>query len=197
MARRSDHSREELAAMVVQGARAIARTEGWQAVSMRGIATRIGYAPGSIYNAVGDIDLVLLRVNAETLGELGADLETVLAKTGPGLEGALALADAYIGYVTKHARLWAALMERPPPVPAPDWYAIARARLVEIVGAAIAPLFPDAHARRLAVLALWAALQGVASLTLGGNLAFAGEGLNARRLARSIVRRYLTAPEAE
>lgn len=180
--------------MMVEGARAIAQAEGWRAVTMRGIAARIGYAPGSIYNAVGDIDVVLLRVNAGTLSELGAELESVLARTGPGLEGALAVADAYMRYVLKHPRLWAALMERPPPVPAPDWYAAPRAKLVAMVDGMIAPLFPEAQARRRAVLALWASLQGVTSLTLGGNLAFASEGLEARDIARSIVLRYLTAP---
>ena len=192
MARRSDHSREELAAMVIAGARAIVRDEGWRAVSMRGIAARIGYAPGSIYNAVGDIDAVLLRVNAGTLTELAANLEVVVARTAPGVAGAVAIADAYVTYVMGHARLWAALIERPPPVPAPDWYAVPRAGLVEIVAEAIAPLFPDAVLRRRAVLSLWASLQGLATLALGGNMAFADEGLDTREIARSIVRRYLS-----
>ena len=41
------------------------------------------------------------------------------------------------------------------------------------------------------MLALWAALQGVASLAAGGNLAFAGAD-DPRAIARSIVRRYLS-----
>jgi AcrR family transcriptional regulator len=197
MARRSDHSREELAAMVIAGTRAIVRDEGWRAVSMRGIAARIGYAPGSIYNAVGDIDAVLLRVNAGTLTELVANLEMEVARTVPGEGGAVAIADAYVTYVTAHARLWAALIERPPPVPAPDWYAVPRARLVEIVAEAIAPLFPDAVLRRRAVLSLWASLQGLATLALGGNMAFADEGLDTREIARSIVRRYLSGHDGD
>src|SRR6185437_7160825 len=84
MARRSDHSRDELAALVIGGARDIAQEEGWRAVSMRGIATRIGYAPGSIYNAVGDIDAVLLRINADTLARLVAAFDEAVAYTGPG-----------------------------------------------------------------------------------------------------------------
>jgi AcrR family transcriptional regulator len=192
MARRSDHSRDELAAMVIAGARGIARDEGWRAVSMRGIATRIGYAPGSIYNAVGDIDEVLLRVNADTLARLAAQLETAVEGLSPGVDGALALADAYMTFVTGNARLWGALIERTPPVPAPDWYAAPRTRLVEIVAQMIGPVFPGAADSRRAILALWAALQGVASLAIGGNLAFAGADLEPHAIARSIVRRYLT-----
>lgn len=182
--------------MVIGGARAIVRDEGWRAVSMRGIAARIGYAPGSIYNAVGDIDEVLLRVNADTLSRLAAALEPAAARPVPALERALAVADAYIDFVTAQARHWAALIERPPPAAAPDWYAAPRARLIEIVADAIAPFFSDADERRLAVLALWAALQGVASLAIGGNLAFAGADLDPREIARAIVRRYLAGSDA-
>ena len=192
MARRSDHSRDELAAMVIGGARAIAQEEGWRAVSMRGIAARIGYAPGSIYNAVGDIDAVLLRINADTLARLIAAFDAAVARVGPGFDGALAVADTYVSFVTAHAKLWAALIERPPPVPAPEWYAAPRARLVEIVAQVIAPAFPDPTQRRRAVLALWASLQGVASLAVGGNLAFAGADIDPRDIARSVVRRYLS-----
>jgi AcrR family transcriptional regulator len=193
MARRSDHSRDELAAMVIGGARAIVLKKGWRAVSMRGIAERIGYAPGSIYNAVGDIDEVLLRVNANTLTQLLTALEGAAACVQPGIDGALAVADAYVTFVMAHAKLWAALIERPPPVSAPDWYGEPRARLVEIVAHVIAPTFPDTAERRRAVLALWASLQGTASLAVGGNLAFSGG--DPRDIARSIVRRYLSGRE--
>lgn len=195
MARRSDHSREELAAMVIAAARAVTEENGWRAVSMRGIAARIGYTPGSIYNAVGDIDAVLLRVNSGTLTQLAARLEAAIMQVRPGVDAALATADAYMTFVMTHALLWAALIEWPPPAPAPDWYTQPRTRLIEIVAAAIAPIFPDTAERRRAVLALWAALQGVASLAVGGNLDFAGADTDPHDIARSIVRRYLSGNE--
>jgi hypothetical protein len=61
----------------------------------------------------------------------------------------------------------------------------------------IAPLFPDTVLRRRAVLSLWASLQGLATLALGGNMAFADEGLDTREIARSIVRRYLSGHDGE
>ena len=200
MARRSDHSREELAGLVREAARAIAAIEGWRGVTMRAIATRIGYAPGSIYNAVGDLDAVLLRVNAGTLEDLGGWVEDAVRRCGPDaavIQRALAIADSYMRFVTENARLWASVLERVPAADSPvsDWYAAPRARLIEIVAASIAPLYPEAKARRRAVVALWAALQGVASLAAGGNLAFAATNLDPRDIARSIVLRYLTGQE--
>jgi AcrR family transcriptional regulator len=194
MGRRSDHSREELAGLVIAAARAITVKDGWRAVTMRRIGAEIGYAAGSIYNAVGDIDAVLLRVSASTLEELALALESAITrhkpKDGP-VGAALVLADTYIDYVVAHSRLWSALMERSPPQKAPDWYTGPRGRLLALVEAVLAPLYPDPDARRRSVVALWAALQGVAGLTAGGNLAFAAKELDAHEIARSLVKRYL------
>ena len=200
MARRSDHSREELATLVIDAAREITAKQGWRDVTMRKIAERIGYAPGSIYNAVGDIDEVLLRVNAATLEGLGERLGTALRRgrgRGDAAKLALVLADEYVAYVIAHARLWAALLEHPPAPDkvAPDWYLRARNGLFDLVASVIAPLFPDGAARSCAVVSLWAALQGVASLAIGGNLALAAGELKPRDIARSIVARYLTGHE--
>jgi AcrR family transcriptional regulator len=200
MVRRSDHSRDELAGLVIEAARAIIAQEGARGVTMRRIAAQIGYAAGSIYNAVGDIDAVLLRVNAGTLAGLVAKLETAIGRAGALADAvalALLIAETYMGYVATNTRLWAALLERPPAPDSlvPEWYAAPRARLVEIVASVLAPLYPDIAARRRAVVALWAAMQGVASLASGGNLAFAASGLDPGDIARSIVLRYLTGLE--
>lgn len=197
MARRSDHSREELAELVIDAARAITEAEGWRGVTMRGLGSRIDYAPGSIYNAVGNLDTVLMRMNAGTLDRLAETLESAARRSAdaPLLQRAAALADGYMKFVMAHARLWASVLERVPQYAVPAWYAAPRARLVEIVAEVIAPLYPNAKARRRAVVVLWAALQGVASLGVGGNLAFAAAELDPRDIARSIVLRYLTGTE--
>ena len=192
MARRSDHSRDQLAAMVIAAARDIAIAEGSAGVTMRKIAARIGYAAGSIYNAVGDQEAVLRRVNAETLEGLVVRLSD-LAGEDP-MARALCIADRYVDYVSENPGLWAILLERPPlpGEPVPDYYAAPRGRLIEIVAETIGPFFADRVSLRRAVIALWSALQGVAALAIGGNFQFIGEGEDARGIARSIVRRYLT-----
>ncbi len=200
MARRSDHTREELAALVIAAAQRIAASDGASHATMRRIATDIGYAAGSIYNAVGDIHTVLLRVNAATLDQLGDCLESAMTAPDPTsapATTALSIADAYMDFVTTNGRLWAAVLEHRPAAAGtvPDWYAGPRSRLLAIVGCTIAPLYPDPDKRRRAVVALWAALQGVASLAAGGNLDFAAAGTQPRDIARSIVLRYLSGTE--
>lgn len=200
MARRSDHSRAELAQLVLQAARSIVLEEGARAVTMRGIATRIGYAPGSIYNAVGDIESVLLRINAATLGLLADRLASAVACHGSRVDpigNALLITRHYLEFVAEHRQLWAAIIEHPPrpETAVPDWYAAPRARLVEIAADAVAPLFPEPAARARTVAALWASLQGIASLAAGGNLGFAGTPIDPQDIARSLTLRYLTGKE--
>jgi AcrR family transcriptional regulator len=182
--------------LVLEAARAIVIAEGPAGVTMRKIAGQIGYAAGSIYNAVGDQAVVLRHVNAQTLRELVAALESAVGSAGfaPGdIRRAEVIAEAYIDYVVAHARLWAALLERPP-LPGeevPEFYARPRARLVEMVAEAIAPFFKDPSELRDSVVALWSALQGIASLAAGGNVSFLGDGIDPKRVARTLVRRYL------
>jgi AcrR family transcriptional regulator len=198
VARRSDHSRDELATLVLAAARTIVIEEGADAVTMRKMGAMIGYAPGSIYNAVGDLEAVHREVNAMTLKDMAEELEGVLAAHQPGtLECALAIAEHYIDFVTQNSRLWAALLARPPQpgAPLPESYVRPRARLIDIVATAIGPLFSNASAKQKAVVALWAALQGVASLASGGNYQFIASDLAPKDIARSIVRRYLTGTE--
>ena len=56
MARRSDHSRDELKALILDCAREIAEEEGLRGLTARRIATEIGYAPGTIYNLFSNLD---------------------------------------------------------------------------------------------------------------------------------------------
>ena len=197
MARRSDHSRDQLSALVVAAAIALAEQGGLRAVTMREIAGRIGYAPGSIYNAVGDLDTVLLRVKAAALVRLGERLAQVVAGGGDPMRTALDVADAYIRFVTEQRRLWTVMLEqRLPADGAPQWLLAALLRPVEIVDGVLAPFFADPAACRNATTALWAALEGVASLAVSGALHVPGGDTDPAGLARSIVHRFLTGTEA-
>lgn len=196
MARRSDHSRPELATKVLEAARAIVLEVGWRGLTMRGIAARIGYAPGSIYNAVGDIDLVLARLGAASLTAMGDALEAAVARAGDDpREAALALAETYVEEVSAQAPLWATLLEHGQAT-VPEWFAEPRARLVTIAEGVLATLFPELAARRRAVAVLWAGLHGLASLAVGGNMAFVSDGIPPKDLARSLVLRYLSGSDA-
>lgn len=194
---RGEHDRDGFVAMTAQAAESIVRNEGLRALGMRRLAAAIGYAPNSIYNAVGDVDQVVLRVNARTLGRLHDALVAVIDPGRPPRENALALADAYLAFVAADPYVWSLLFEHyaAPDVPFPDWYTEALSRTTGLVDSVLAPLIPEPAERRQAVAALWAGLHGLASLSTSHKLAVLVPE-SPRVLARMLVGRFLAAEQS-
>ncbi len=167
MARRSDHSREQLADMAVAAATALAERDGLRGVTARGIAREIGYTVGTLYNVFDNLDDVLRHMNAATMDALYAHVTAAPVDDDP--EAALrALAQRYLDFVAAHRRLWSAVIEFEPQdgAPAPDWYRRKAQRLVRLGENAIAGLFGprEITARRRSAYVLWSALYGVTAL---------------------------------
>ena len=192
MARRADHTREELAELVVRAAETLARKGGLRGVAMRRIASQIGYAPGSIYNAVGDLDEVVLRVNARTLGRLRSHLHSVVDSARDPVDNALAVADAYLDFVMRQPRLWGLILEHvlPNEREFPAWYQQALNETTCLVDGVLEPLIPDEDERRRSVATLWASLHGLASLSTSGKLAAVNQD-DPHELAQLLIRRFL------
>ncbi|GJE56071.1 TetR/AcrR family transcriptional regulator [Methylobacterium thuringiense] len=189
---RGEHDREGFIEMVAQAAESLVRNEGFRGLGMRRLAAAIGYAPNSIYNAVGDLDQVILRVNARTFRRLCATLEGAIDPAQPPRDNALALADAYLVFVTADPRVWSLVFEHvaAPDVPFPDWYAEALSQATGLVDTVLQQLLPDATERRQAVATLWAGLHGIASLSTSNKLAVLVPD-SPRVLARMLVGRFL------
>ncbi|GJE25577.1 TetR/AcrR family transcriptional regulator [Methylobacterium organophilum] len=195
---RNEYDRKGFIAVVAQAAESLVRHEGFRALGMRRLAAAIGYAPNSIYNAVGDLDQVVLRVNARTLARLRGALEAARDPARPARANALALADAYLVFVADDPRVWSLLFEHiaAPDQPFPDWYAQALADTVSLVDQALAPLVRDAVERRKAVATLWAGLHGLASLSTSNKLRLLAPE-PPRDLARLLVGRFLGPEEPD
>jgi len=192
VARRQEHTREQLESLVVDAAEAIAAREGLAGVSMRRLAAAIGYAPNSIYHAVGDMDSIVLKLNARTLDRMTRSLRRRLDGTADAAAAVDALVEGYIGFVRRHAGLWSAIVDhvRRDKGPLPAWYEAALARPLALVDVALAPLIADAEDRRRSTAVLWASLHGIAGLAQSGKLGVV-TGDDALPLARLLVRRYL------
>lgn len=189
---RGELDREGFVALVVTAAEAIAREEGLRGLGMRRLAAAVGYAPNSIYHAVGDLDQVVLRVNARTFARLHGALTRAIGPDATARENALRVAEAYLAFVAEAPRLWSLVPEHAMPTgdPFPDWYEEALSRTTGLVDTVLAPLLPDPAERGRAVAVLWASLHGLASLSISGKLAvLTPEPPGA--LARMLVGRFL------
>ncbi len=194
MPRPAKAPREDMVEMVLDAAERAAREGGLRAVAMRRIASEIGYVAGSIYNAVGDLDEVVLRLNARTLRRLREHIRDRVTPGKDAAANAMGVADAYLEFVAADPLVWSLILEHSTPGRAlPDWYQEELARTTGLVDEVLKPLIPEAAVRRDSVAVLWAALHGLASLSSTGKLAVINGG-NPRRMARLLIARFLGVP---
>ncbi len=176
MARRKDHTPEELRELIVQAAGTLVAMRGRDALTARNLAAKIGYAPGTIYNLYQDMDAVLLAVQGRTLAAMQDYFAHQVAATPPDFNRIVKLARAYGAFAQQQPRRWLALFAQPHHGKLPKWYqrqldaifAFIEAQLQQCLG-------QEAAASRQTARLLWACLHGITMLTLDGRLQAIGQ----------------------
>ncbi len=193
MARRSDHSREELTNMALEAAERIVSNDGPQALTARAVATAIGYSPGTLYLVFRNLDDLVFHLNARTLDELGEKLyEAVAWAEGPN-ETLRVLARAYIRFARDNPHRWNLVFTHhlSEAETAPAFYQSRIDTLFAGVEEVLAPLGTESltHAASSA-RALWGGVHGICALGLTGKLRLAG-GASMESLADTLVNNFL------
>ncbi|MEM7188014.1 MAG: TetR/AcrR family transcriptional regulator [Pseudomonadota bacterium] len=167
MARRSDHSREELKEMALEAAKRIIETEGLRGLSARRVAREIGYTIGTIYNVFTNLDDLVDHLNGQTLDALHEHCSHQNAQA----DAASRLRDLgrrFIEFAAANPKLYVTLFEHQHPAGKhpPVWYYEKVNALLQIVEASIQPVIPDAAPSRVEAEArvLWAGVHGIISL---------------------------------
>jgi len=196
MARRSDHTRAELEALIIaEGHRQLAE-KGFARFSAREVAKAIGYSIGTIYNVMESHDLLILAINGHTFALWAEFMRTRLAQAGD--DRVAALVNGYFDFAASHTNVWMAIYDHrlPAGVPMPDWYGAKRIGLTSIIEAEVArvlppPLRPQAPALTRSLVAT---VHGHAFFALNGTFEILGESApRAAALAR--VRETLAAAQ--
>jgi AcrR family transcriptional regulator len=170
MARRSEHSLEEIRAMVLNAAEAIVIKEGYSALKMRRIAKEIGYTVGSIYMVFTNMADLIMHIKARTLDGIAAQLQQV-QDCAP--EQCIAeLARIYLRYASQNFNRWSMIFEYRLPQDAeiPEWYQEKADNVFSRVEAQFAKLAPQCSAQqsKQAARALWSGVHGICILSLTG-----------------------------
>jgi len=178
MGRRSDHSREELEALILRTGQALMAEAGLARFSAREVAKRIGYSVGTIMHMFGGIDRLVMAINSHTF-LLWADwLEQRLSGL-QGQERIEALVRGYFEFAGEHRNLWSAIYAHrlPEGDALPEPLAEQRARLTAIVVREVAAILPPDRQENAASLArsLVATVHGHCSFALNGSFALLGE----------------------
>lgn len=147
------------------------KADGLKKLRARDLAKDAGCALGAIYNVFGDLNDLVLAVNARTFHRLGAAVAETLA---PGPQNAtqqlIVMSHAYHCFAAENFNAWRALfdIERPAGEAAPDWYLAEIGQLFAYIDAPLSVLFPDHDAQKRALLtkALFSSVHGIVLLGL-------------------------------
>jgi AcrR family transcriptional regulator len=123
MARRSEHSREQIKQMVLNAAEEIIQEQGFSALKVRKIAADIGYTVGSIYMVFSNMNDLNMHIKARTWQKMLQHLKEV-EQSKSAANNIEKLALAYLEFSVENIGLWRMLFEHQLPVGenVPDWY---------------------------------------------------------------------------
>jgi len=170
MARRSDHTREELREMALAAATEIVKNKGIQKLTTRSVAKKIGYSPGTLYLIFKDIDDLIFVMNARTLADMRVKMHAAVSHVADPLERLEAMASFYLDYGLQDIDLWRVMFEHRAlgDAPFPEFITRETDELLLGVGQALKQLMPgmgDAELHQNTV-ALWSGVHGVAHLAI-------------------------------
>jgi AcrR family transcriptional regulator len=190
MARRSDHTREELHALALNATEKFIAEYGIHQCSTRKIASLIGYTVGTLYNVFENQQDIFFQVNGRTLDRLYTSMEKTF-HAHDGMERIYEMVKAYINFASAEYYLWGALSEPHPDIPTPEWYQQKMNRMLSLAGQALTPhLGEDQQLVMHATHVIWGGMHGICRLTLN-RLIEGGGTETALALANSLVTHYL------
>ncbi|MCG8392453.1 MAG: TetR/AcrR family transcriptional regulator [Pseudomonadales bacterium] len=192
MARRNQHSREELQGLAIQAVRELVVEKGLEKLSVRKVADRIGYTAGMLYHVFANLDDLILHANAATLDQLLGDMDSA-ADSSPA-RALHQMASAYLALAREQTALWQMVfmhrMQNAAPVP--DWYQQKTAALFDRVERQMAGLATDHDPAQihLAARTLWSGVHGIAVLAAQDKLVVAGD-VDEQAMLESLLEHYL------
>lgn len=177
MGRRSDHSRAELEALILDVGHHHMAEMGFARFSAREVAKRIGYAVGTLYNVFGSYDQLIAAINTRTFEQWAAHLEDRL--TTRSADRIASLVEGYFSFAADHPNLWTAIYDHrlPTDMEIPEALVQRRGALTDVVVREVAAVLPQATRDRAPRLArsLVATVHGHCTFALNGSFALLGE----------------------
>lgn len=164
MARRADHTAEELRSLAIVKGLDIVDKKGVSGLTARGLAQAIGYTPGTLYHFFGSLDGYLLALNVHILDLWHEELvDKIKSSRRPVIH---TLATAYIEFALQRKNRWELVFARhfPPGLELSENYVANMTRLLEMIDQSLVKYESHADKRRQLAKTLWASMHGICSL---------------------------------
>jgi len=177
MARRSEHSQQEIKDMVLNAAETIVVEEGFDKLKVRRIAMDIGYTVGSIYMVFDNMADLIMHIKGRTLDDIATQLNAIDA-TETAEQKIVLLAKTYLLFASNNFNRWRMIFEHQlaDNEKVPDEYQQKVNhifRIVEVEFEQLSSAHTDEQSKQ-AARALWSGVHGICTLSLTGKLDLLG-----------------------
>jgi AcrR family transcriptional regulator len=192
MARRNDHTKEEIREMVIRVGSELVKSSGFSSFSTRQIAKEIGYTVGTLYNVFDSYDDIVFHINAKTLDDMKTFLRKNLKSDLKRSAAIKQLAHLYIEFASQNYNRWSALFEYsiPEELQLPEFYNKKIDELFAIIKDVLKCFIKDDSECLKHAKIIWASIHGICILSLTKKLNVAG--LNSvEELTSQLVDNYL------
>ncbi|WP_076477304.1 TetR/AcrR family transcriptional regulator [Williamsia sterculiae] len=110
---RRAHDRAERHRLIIDTARSIAESDGWDAVTTRRLADTISYSQPVLYSHFAGKDAIVAAVAVQGFAEMATRLRTARTSTDDARASVLAVAQAYAEFSAEHPAVFDAMFSAP------------------------------------------------------------------------------------
>ncbi|MCA3951575.1 TetR/AcrR family transcriptional regulator [Vibrio vulnificus] len=194
MARRNDHTREELIALTLETVKEFLAEHSYHELSLRKLANMIGYVPSTLVNVFGSYNLLLLHAVAQTLDELSLEAMKVVQDSNDKKQALAELAYCYHDFALLHPHRWRLIFEHNMNgAELPEWQAKRIDNMTGMLEALLQQLAPSRTPTEVlqASRVLWSGVHGITLLSVDDKF-FSSEPIDGKELIDSLLTNYLT-----
>lgn len=193
MARRNDHTREELISLTLDNVREFLDHNPHHDLSLRKVANMIGYVPSTLVNVFGNYNLLLLHAVAQTLDELKLEASNAIASTQDPEQALYQLAHCYHDFAQAHPYRWQLIFQHTMNgEELPKWQGERIDGMIGMLEQLMMVLAPDKSKDETieASRVLWAGVHGITLLSVDDKF-FTTTPIDGKALITNLISSYL------
>ncbi|MEF1310341.1 TetR-like C-terminal domain-containing protein [Vibrio mytili] len=193
MARRNDHTREELINLTLKTVKTFLEESSYHELSLRKIANMIGYVPSTLVNVFGNYNLLLLHTVAQTLDELSQEATQATANCTEPKQALFELAYCYHDFAQTHPYRWQLVFEHNMNgAELPEWHAKRIDGMTGMLESLLAQMAPQRTESEVlkASRVLWSGVHGITLLSVDDKF-FSSEPVDGKELIENLLTNYL------
>lgn len=193
MARRNDHSHQEIRDMALDNVKIFLDDHTHHELSLRKLAKSIGYVPSTLVNIFGSYNLLLLRAIAQTLDELMQQVYLELEKSSTPEDSLQTIAYCYYDFAQQHPNRWQLVFQHNMNgEELPDWQENRINQMMSVLEDILKAINPSKENAEIVQSSrvIWASVHGITLLSLD-DLFFSSSPINGHQLITNLLSNYI------